>query len=81
MRKRTKIETEFKKDVFSGRYPIRSGSVGPLRVFRPTSEGGLAKSETTISEALKELGYRTGIVGKWHLGNKYITSINSKYLL
>jgi len=65
---------------FLGRYPIRSGSAGSLRVFRPSSVGGLSKSETTISEALKELGYKTGIVGKWHLGKIVSSQDNAVYI-
>jgi arylsulfatase A len=36
----------------------------------PISSGGLAPSETTIAEILKERGYATMCVGKWHLGDQ-----------
>ncbi len=39
-------------------------------VLRPVSPYGLNPDEITIAEALKEQGYATAIVGKWHLGDQ-----------
>lgn len=39
-------------------------------VLRPVSPYGLHPDETTIAEVLKERGYATAIVGKWHLGDQ-----------
>jgi arylsulfatase A-like enzyme len=51
----------------TGRYPIRHGlQVG---VVRPWAQYGLPLDERTLPQALKEAGYSTHIVGKWHLGH------------
>lgn len=39
-------------------------------VFFPAGPNGLNPKETTVAEHLKELGYATQIVGKWHLGDQ-----------
>ncbi len=39
------------------------------RVVTPTTTMALPLDTVTIAEALKLSGYRTGYVGKWHLGN------------
>jgi len=39
-------------------------------VLRPVSPYGLHPDETTIAEALKDQGYATALVGKWHLGDQ-----------
>ncbi|WP_229308450.1 sulfatase family protein [Jiulongibacter sediminis] len=57
--------------LLTGRLPIRSGMAGEHnRVLFPDSEHGLPESELTIAEQLKEGGYATACIGKWHLGHK-----------
>jgi arylsulfatase A len=51
--------------LMTGRYPPRSGINAVL--FHDTPEG-LPASEVTIPELLRDAGYRTAMVGKWHLG-------------
>ncbi|MDB5243279.1 MAG: N-acetylgalactosamine-6-sulfatase [Spirosoma sp.] len=52
--------------LLTGRYPRRQGID---HVFFPESFTGIPSQEVTLAEALKEKGYKTGIVGKWHLGH------------
>lgn len=53
--------------LLTGRYPIRSGM---QHVIFPASDDGLPPEEITIAEMLKDSGYTTGMVGKWHLGHR-----------
>ncbi|QDV34506.1 sulfatase family protein [Tautonia plasticadhaerens] len=56
--------------LMTGRLPVRSGLCsGERRVLFPDSAGGIPASEITLAEALRDLGYDTGMVGKWHLGH------------
>lgn len=56
--------------LLTGRYPVRSGMChDQYRVLRERASGGLPKDEVTLAELLKERGYATGMVGKWHLGH------------
>jgi arylsulfatase len=45
--------------LMTGRYAIRTGA---------TQGNGITLWEVTIAEALKSVGYATGLFGKWHLG-------------
>lgn len=54
--------------LLTGKYPVRTG-VYPS-VFKPDAVNGLDPKEVTIAEYLKEKGYATSIVGKWHLGHR-----------
>ncbi len=52
--------------ILTGCYPNR---IGIHNALMPNSDIGLNHNETTIAEMLGENGYRTGIFGKWHLGD------------
>ena len=57
--------TPSRSAIMTGRYAIRSGN-GTV----PLGEGvyGLVQWEVTMAEMLSEVGYATGMYGKWHLG-------------
>jgi arylsulfatase A len=56
--------------LMTGRLPLRSGMYSDKRrVLFPDSDGGLPQSEITIARQLKQKGYRTAAIGKWHLGH------------
>ena len=60
--------TPSRAGMLTGRLPQRFGLNG---VLFPDSHTGMPSSEYTIAELLKDNGYNTGIIGKWHLGHKY----------
>lgn len=55
-----------RSSVLTGRYSLRTG-------VRDTYNGGaiMASNEVTIAEMLKQADYKTGVFGKWHLGDNY----------
>lgn len=56
--------------LMTGRLPVRTGMCSDRRrVLFPDSGGGIPASEVTLAEAMKEAGYVTACVGKWHLGH------------
>lgn len=55
--------------LLTGRQPFRTGIVD---VLRPDSPTGLPTDEITIAETLKNQGYATACIGKWHLGDRNV---------
>lgn len=53
--------------LMTGRYPMRHG-LQTLVIF-PNHHYGLPTDEVTLPQALREVGYSTAMVGKWHLGH------------
>lgn len=51
--------------LLTGRYPHRTGSIDTLE-WRGLER--LDLRETTLADLLRHEGYRTGLIGKWHLG-------------
>ena len=52
--------------LMTGRYPMRHGL--QTGVVKPWATYGLPLEERILPQALKTAGYRTVILGKWHLG-------------
>ncbi|MFL2863326.1 MAG: sulfatase-like hydrolase/transferase [Pirellulales bacterium] len=51
--------------LLTGRYQQRFGH----EANTPPPDQGMDLNQQTMADALKNRGYRTGLVGKWHLGN------------
>ena len=64
--------TQSRAALMTGSYPIRVGLMHGTwhPVLMPGDEHGLNPDEVTIAEILKERGYITACVGKWHLGDQ-----------
>ncbi len=65
--------TPSRSSLMTGSYPRRVGldenEEGRWVLF-PGNKEGLHSDEVTIAEVLKDAGYKTGMVGKWHLGDQ-----------
>jgi arylsulfatase A-like enzyme len=60
--------TPSRSALMTGTYATRIGMDGV--VCFPNEKRGLNPSEHTIGDMMKSVGYRTGIFGKWHLGDQ-----------
>ncbi len=59
--------TPSRAELMTGRYAMRYG-LQTLVIF-PSHPFGLPTDERTLPQALKDVGYETDMVGKWHLGH------------
>ncbi len=54
--------------LLTGRYPHRTGAV-TLNMERFPELSRMQEGEKTLADLFRAKGYRTGLVGKWHLGD------------
>ncbi len=65
--------TPSRASLITGCYAQRVGmhqNPRDYHVLRPVSPYGLHPDEVTIAEVLRDEGYTTGMIGKWHLGDQ-----------
>jgi arylsulfatase A len=65
--------------LMTGRYPWRSRL--PVGVLRGYSRTLIEKDRPTVAGLLKNNGYETGVIGKWHLGLDWIMNRRDEQLL
>lgn len=56
--------------LLTGRYQQRTGVEAIVHPYsqHPVHYQGLQRAELTFAEVLQDIGYATGLIGKWHLG-------------
>ncbi len=65
--------TPSRAGLLTGTYPVRNGMTVNYRgecVCFPVDEMGLNPKEITLAELLKQMDYKTALIGKWHLGDQ-----------
>ena len=55
--------------VLTGRYPCRIGQFGVLKTYSPPI---IPQERLTVASFLKQHGYHTACIGKWHLGMNWV---------
>ncbi|WP_338868197.1 arylsulfatase [Spirosoma sp. SC4-14] len=65
--------------LLTGRYPWRSRL--PVGVLRGYSRTLIERDRPTVASLLKQNGYRTAVIGKWHLGLDWVLKRGNEQLL
>ncbi|KAI5646463.1 sulfatase domain-containing protein [Phthorimaea operculella] len=60
------LGTASRSALFTGKYPLRLGTQSVS--IKASEDRGIPVSERLLPSYLKELGYETHLVGKWHVG-------------
>ena len=56
--------------LLTGKFPLRHGIIQNPAPDAGINDVGIPDTEITLAEVLKEAGYKTKCIGKWHLGHK-----------
>lgn len=66
----TPVCSPSRASLMTSRYALEVGIEDHLAFTGPDAELGLDTKYPTWPQALRQAGYRTGLVGKWHLGSR-----------
>jgi len=56
--------------LLTGRFPLRHGLIQNPAPDAGISDIGISNNEVTLGEIYQSAGYKTKLIGKWHLGHK-----------